>query len=304
MTGLGFNEAINYSFISKLSCDRLNLEPGDKKRQMVDVLNPLSEEQSAMRTSLIPGLLETMKYNMSVQNKNLKLFEIGNVFFDTGQKDSLPDEVEMLAGLWTGKRVDTVWFSREFNCDFYDLKGVIEGLFGNLDIVNINFTRMPQASCFYTKPGFTAQVIVKDKSIGLIGELHPKVLSNYDLKQTAFIFELNFDRLINHMPGTKSVSPIPKFPATSRDITLIVDNDIEANNILQSVTDLNEELVENLYLFDVFEGDPIPAGRKSISFRITYRSSSETLEDSRVNNLHKSISDRLLKKIDATLPTV
>jgi phenylalanyl-tRNA synthetase beta chain len=304
MTGLGFNEAINYSFISHLSCDRLNLEPDDKKRQVVNVLNPLSEDQSVMRTSLIPGLLETMKYNLSVQNRNLKLFEIGNVFFNTGQKDSLPDEVEMLAGLWTGKREDAVWFSKEIDCDFYDIKGTVEELLGNLGIVNTDFTHMPTASCCYTKPGFTAQVVIKDEPVGLVGELHPKVLTNYDLKQTAFIFEFNFDRLINYVPDTKSVSPIPKFPATSRDITLIVDKDIEANKILQSVMDLNEELVEDLHLFDVFEGDPIPAGRKSISFRITYRSSSETLEDNRVNNLHKSISDRLLRKIDATLPAV
>jgi phenylalanyl-tRNA synthetase beta chain len=304
MTGLGCSEAINYSFISKSSCDRLNLEPDDKKRQVIDVLNPLSDDQSVMRTSLVPGLLETMKYNISVQNRNLKLFEIGNVFFNTGQKDSLPDEVEMLACLWTGKRLDAVWFSKEINCDFYDLKGVIEELLGSLGIVNTTFTRMPPASCFYTKPGFTAQIIIKNELMGLVGELHPKVLSNYDLKQTAFIFELNFDKLINYMPGTKSVTPIPKFPATSRDITMIVNKDIEVNNILQSVMDLNEELVENLHLFDVFEGDPIPSGRKSISFRITYRSSSETLEDNRTNNLHKSISDRLLKKFDATLPTV
>jgi phenylalanyl-tRNA synthetase beta chain len=257
-----------------------------------------------MRTSLIPGLLETMKYNISVQNRNLKLFEIGNVFFDTGEKDCLPDEIEMLAGLWTGKRADAVWFSKEINCDFYDLKGVIEELLGNLGIVDTIFTRMPPASCFYTKPGFTAQIIIKNEFIGLVGELHPKVLSNYDLKQTAFIFELNFDKLINYIPDTTSVSPIPKFPATSRDITLIVNKDIEVNNILQSVVNLNEELVEHIHLFDVFEGDPIPAGRKSISFRITYRSSSETLEDNRTNNLHKSISDRLVEKFDATLPTV
>ena len=304
MTGLGCNEAINYSFISRLSCDRLNLAPDDNKRQVLDVLNPLSEDQSVMRTSLIPGLLETMKYNISVQNRNLKLFEIGNVFFNTGQKDSLPDEVEMLAGLWTGKRADAVWFSKEINCDFYDLKGVVEELLRNLDIGNTAFTRMPSASCFYTKPGFTAQITIKNEFIGLVGELHPNVLSNYDLKQTAFIFELNFDKLINYIPDAKSVSPIPKFPATSRDITLIVNQDIEVNNILQSVLDLNEELVESLHLFDVFEGDPIPAGRKSISFRITYRSSSETLEDNRTNNLHKSISDRLVEKFDATLPTV
>ena len=304
MTGLGCSEAINYSFISKSSCDRLNLEPDDKKRQVIDVLNPLSEDQSVMRTSLIPGLLETMKYNISVQNRNLKLFEIGNVFFNTGQQDSLPDEVEMLAGLWTGKRVDAVWFSKEINCDFYDLKGVIEELLGSLGIGNTTFTRMLPASCFYTKPGFTAQIIIKNEFMGLVGELHPNVLSNYDLKQTAFIFELNFDKLINYIPGTKSVIPIPKFPATSRDITLIVNKDIEVNHILRNVMDLNEELVEHLHLFDVFEGDPIPTGRKSISFRITYRSSSETLEDNRTNNLHKSISDRLVEKFDATLPTV
>jgi phenylalanyl-tRNA synthetase beta chain len=304
MMGLGCSEAINYSFISRSSCDRLNLEPNDKKRQVLDVLNPLSEDQSVMRTTLIPGLIETMRYNISVQNRNLKLFEIGNVFFNTGEKESLPDEVEMLAGLWTGKRVDAVWFSREINCDFYDLKGVIEEVLGNLGIGNVIFTRMPPASCFYTKPGFTAQIIIKNEFMGLVGELHPNVLSNYDLKQTAFIFEINFDKLINHMPGTKSVLPIPKFPATSRDITLIVNKDIEVNNILQNVMDLNEELVENLYLFDVFEGDPIPAGRKSISFRITYRSSNETLEDNRTNNLHRSISDRLVEKFDATLPTV
>lgn len=304
MTGMGCSEAINYSFTSRLSCDRLNLEPDDKKRQVLHVLNPLSEDQSVMRTSLIPGLLETMKYNISVQNRNLKLFEIGNVFFDTGQKDSLPDEVEMLAGLWTGKRVDAVWFSKEIDCDFYDLKGVIEELLANLRIGRTTFTRMPPASCFYTRPGFTAQINIKNEFMGLVGELHPNVLSNYDLKQTAFIFELNFDKLINYIPDTKSVSPIPKFPATSRDITLIVNKDIEVNNILQSVMDLNEELVESLHLFDVFEGGPIPAGRKSISFRITYRSSGETLEDKRTNDLHKSISDRLVEKFDATLPTV
>ena len=303
MTGLGFNEAINYSFISKLSCDRLELDPYDPKRQMVDILNPLSEDQSVMRTSLIPGLLETMKYNMSVQNRNLKLFEIGNVFFNTGQEDSQPDEVEMLSGLWTGARVNAVWFSKEINCDFYDLKGVVEELLRNLGIMNATFTNMPPASCFYTKPGFTAQIFIEDKSIGLVGELHPKVLSNYDLKQTAFIFEFNFDMLIDHIPDTKIASPIPKFPATSRDVTLIVEKNVEAYNILQSIKDLNEVLVEDLQLFDVFEGYPIPEGRKSISLRIIYRSSGETLDVNRANRIHKSITDRLLKKFDATLPS-
>ena len=302
MIGLGFAEAINYSFISKLSCDRLELEPDDSRRLMVDILNPLSEDLSVMRTSLIPGLLETMHYNISVQNRNLKLFEIGNVFYNTGQEDSQPDEVEMLSCLWTGARVDSVWFSKEIKCDFYDLKGVVEELLMNMGIVNTTFTSMPPESCFYTKPGYSAQIFVENDLIGLVGEIHPKVLNNYDLKQSAFIFELNFDQLTTLMPDTKSAQPIPKFPATSRDITLIINKNIEAFKILKSVEILDEELVENIHLFDVFEGDPIPAGKKSISVRITYRSSNETLEDDKVNHIHKNITGRLIEEFDATLP--
>ncbi len=302
MIGLGFTETINYSFISKLSGDRLELEPDDPRRHMVYILNPLSEDQSVMRTSLIPGLLETMNYNISVQNRNLKLFEIGNVFYNTGQEDSQPDEVEMLSCLWTGARIDSVWFSKEIMCDFYDLKGVAEELLISMGIVNTTFTSMPPESCFYTKPGYSARIFIENDLIGLVGEIHPKVLHNYDLKQTAFIFELNFDQLTTLMPDTKSAQPIPKFPATSRDITLIIHKNIEAFKILKSVENLDEELVENIYLFDVFEGNPIPAGKKSISVRITYRSSNETLEDDKVNHIHKNITDRLIEDFDATLP--
>jgi len=302
MTGLGFSEAINYSFISKQSCDHLELPPDDPKRKMVDILNPISEDQAVMRTSLIPGLLETMKLNISVLNKNLKLFEIGHVFFHTGQKDNQPDEVEMLAGLWTGTRVDSVWSPKETNCDFYDTKGVLEEFLRNLGIKKTTFTRMPPEFCFYTRPGFTARILDENEPIGLVGEVHPKALQNYDLKQAAFIFELNFDRLIQSVPDTKSARPIPKFPATSRDITLIIDNDIETYKIIKTVEMLKEELVEHLHLFDVFGGDPIPKGKKSVSFRITYRSSKETLEDNRVNHIHKTITNQLLKTFDATLP--
>ena len=302
MTGLGFSEAINYSFISKKSCDLLELPPDDPKRKMVDILNPISEDQTVMRTSLIPGLLETMKFNISVQNKNLKLFEIGNVFFHTGQNDHQPDEIEMLAGLWTGTRINSTWSTKEINCDFYDIKGVVEELLKNLGIEKTMFTRIPAELCLYTRPGFTAQILYEDEPIGLLGEIHPKVLQNYDLNQTAFIFELNFDRLIQTVPDTKCASPIPKFPATSRDITLIIDNSIETYKIIKTVETFQEKLVEHLHLFDVFIGDPIPKGKKSVSFRITYRSPEETLEDNIINQIHKNITDQLLKTFDATLP--
>lgn len=303
MTGLGFTEAITYSFISKLSCDRLELGSDDPKRRMVNILNPLSEDQSVMRTSLIPGLLETMNYNLSVQNRNLKLFEIGNVFFNTVQEDAQPDEVEMLAGLWTGTRSEIAWYSKATDCDYYDLKGVVEELFRNLGIFNVTFTRMLPESCFYTKPGYSAQIFLEKEFIGLIGELHPKVQSNYDFKQRTFIFELNFDCLIARMPNVKSARPISKFPSTSRDVTLIVDKDIEVSTILRSVMMLDEKLVKNLYLFDYFEGQPIPGEKKSISFRITYRSFNETLEDDQINHIHKNITEEIVKAFNATLPT-
>jgi phenylalanyl-tRNA synthetase beta chain len=304
MTGLGFTEAINYSFISKSSYDRLELKPDDPKRKVVNIMNPLSEDQSVMRTSLIPGLIETMKYNLSVQNKNVKLFEIGNTFFDTGHEDTQPDEVEILAGLWTGTRVDAAWFSKEIESDFFDLKGVVEELLRNLGVVNIKYTRLPPESCIYTKPGYSAQVFLNNEPIGIIGELHPKVRYNYDLKPSAFIFELNFDKLLSSIPRVKSAKPVSKFPGTSRDISMIIDKDIETQNILQCVKLFDEKWVENLHIFDVFEGDPIPAGKKSLSFRITYRSESETLEVDKINQIHKNITRRLLKEFDATLPAI
>ncbi|MCG6974415.1 MAG: phenylalanine--tRNA ligase subunit beta [Desulfobacterales bacterium] len=304
MAGLGFSEAINYSFISQQSCDYLELPEDDPKRKLVQILNPISEDQSVMRTSLIPGLLQTMKYNLSQQNKNLKIYEIGHAFFDTGKTDRQPDEVEMLTGLWTGNRIDATWYSKEVACDFFDMKGIVEELLKNIGIANAAFTRMPANSCFYTKPGHTAQVIFENEPVGLVGEVAPKVIRNYDLKQTAFIFELNLGRLVQSIPDTKSARPIPKFPATSRDITLIIDNDIETYKIIYSVESFQEELVENLHLFDVFESDPIPKGKKSVSLRVTYRSSKETLEDNRVNDIHKNITARLMKTFDATLPAI
>jgi len=304
MVGLGFTEAINYSFISELSGDRLELEPDDPKRNTAGILNPLSEDQSVMRTSLIPGLLETMHYNLSMQNYSIKLFEIGNVFFNTGKKDAQPDEIEMFAGLWTGNRVDAAWFSKEIHCDFYDLKGVVEELIRNLGGISATFTRIPPESCLFTNPGASSHIIVENKGLGFIGEVHPAVLRNYNLKQKTFIFELNFDQLIAYCSGDKATQPLPKFPATSRDVTLIVDTDIETYHILKSVENLNEKLIEDIHLFAVFQGDPVPVGKKSVSFRITYRSSAETLEDNTVNHLHMQIADKVVKKFNATLPSL
>ncbi|MBC2695427.1 MAG: phenylalanine--tRNA ligase subunit beta, partial [Desulfobacteraceae bacterium] len=302
MTGFGFTETINYSFINKLYCDRLRLESADQRRNMIDLLNPLTEEQAVMRTSLIPGLLETIRRNIAQQIKSLRLFEIGKIYISR-EKDNLPEEIEMLAGIWTGSRTNTSWYSKESGCDFFDIKGVVEGLLNRVKTDRIKFTCTPNNLCTYTRPGHTAQILQEKKLIGLVGEIHPQVLRNFDLKQAAFIFELDLNAVSDLIPETIRSKPIPKFPSISRDITIIIDKDLESSKLPETIRKLGEELIENLYLFDVFESDIIPQNKKSISLRITYRSKHKTLEDDEVNYIHKNITHRLLKEFDALLPT-
>lgn len=301
LSGYGFHEIITYSFINANACDKLRLKPGDARRRSVPILNPLSEEQSVMRASLVPGLLETMRYCLARHEKNLRLFEIGKTFYANGI-DVLPQENELLVGLWCGSRSDDSWLARTEPCDFFDLKGVVESFLEELDMTDSVFIGLPEEVCTYTRPGFSARILIQDQEVGIIGEVHPKVRRNFELKDTAYIFELTVDRLRSLIPDTKSYQPIPRYPSVSRDVTLIVDLGLESGRILNRVEQINEDLIEKLQLFDVFDGKPIPSGKKSISFRIVYRSSDRTLEDEEINRLHQEITGKLLEEFKATLP--
>jgi phenylalanyl-tRNA synthetase beta chain len=199
--------------------------------------------------------------------------------------------------------MDATWHTKARTCDFFDIKGGAEALFSGLNCVNVAFTSLADDRCCYTKPGHSAQISINGKSMGIIGEVHPKVLNTYDLKQAVFIFEMNVDALSTIVTEDIQARPIPRFPSTDRDITLIFDKDLESGAIRANLENFDEPLLENIRLFDVYEGSPIPDGKKSISFRLTYRSSDETLEDETVNRLHKNITERLLALFDATLPS-
>jgi phenylalanyl-tRNA synthetase beta chain len=301
MTGLSYSEAINYSFISRSSSDMLCLSPDDLKRKMVPVLNPLTEDQSVMRTSLVPGLLDTMRRNLSQQTRTLKIFETGKIFINNGN-ESLPEEIEMVAGLITGGRHRQTWYEKETECDFYDIKGAVEALTAGLNMENIRFTKRPVELCRYTRYGYSANIIAENETIGLIGEVHPEVIHNFDLKQKAFIFEIDCKAILSLSDREKKAGQLPKFPASTRDITIITDRNTEAMSILEKIKCTGEKLLENSYLFDIFEGASMPPGKRSISIRITYRSSEKTLEDGEVNDIHKTITDRLIKEFSASLP--
>ncbi|MFP3980304.1 MAG: phenylalanine--tRNA ligase subunit beta [Desulfobacterales bacterium] len=302
MAGFGFYETINYAFTAAQAADRLELAPGDPRRNAENLLNPLSEEQALMRTTLMPGLLETARKNISRREKDLKLFELGKAFYKTRDHE-LPHEVEMLAAAWTGTRRPAAWHTAAEPCDFYDIKGAFESLLLGLGPEKFTCSQMPESGCSYTRPGRTAQVRLADTYLGLIGEIKASVLKQFGIRQPVFVFEAHLEALISCLPETPEFTPIPKFPAMARDITLIVENRIEAGEILNSVRGMETGLIEDVYLFDVYSGEPIPAGRKSVSIRVVYRSHTHTLEDTQVNEVHGQITDSLLAAFDAELPT-
>ncbi len=301
LNGFGYSEVINYSFISAASCDRIQLDADDPRRRHVALLNPISEEQSVMRTTLVPGMLETAQRNMSRQQNNLRLFEIGNVFLPQTDR-LLPVEREMLIGMWSGFREKSAWHTRDAVCDFFDIKGTVEGLVLAMGIDDLSFAALPDDQCCYTRAGHTAQIQHDGHMLGIVGEVDATVTTNYGLKQAAFIFELDLEKLVRLIPENRQMAPIPRYPSTSRDITVIVDQTIESSRLLDVLTQFGEALIEDLHLFDVFVGDPIPNGKKSLSIRIVYRSAERTLDDESVNEIHRHITHRLVTEFDAALP--
>jgi phenylalanyl-tRNA synthetase beta chain len=302
LVGFGFLETINYSFISEKSCDRLRMDADDDRRRNVALLNPISEEQSVMRTTLVPGMLETAQRNISRQQTNLRLFETGKVFLPRKGED-LPLEKEMLVGLWSGLRRRPSWYAKDENCDFFDAKGSVEGLAQALGLDGIAFKAMPEKRCHYTRSGHTAQIEKDGNVLGLIGEIEATVLGNYGIKQPVYIFELDLVAVSALAEDTVTMSPIPRFPSTARDITVIVDETTEAGRILETVNQFGETWVTDMFLFDVFAGDPVPKGKKSVSFRVVYQASDRTLEDETVNQVHQNLTHRLIAEFEATLPT-
>ena len=301
MVGFGFSEAITYSFINRKSTEKLLLSESDPRRCTVAILNPLTEDQAVMRTSLVPGLLETMGRNLSKQVKTLRLFEVGKVFLDQGV-GKLPEEREMLAALLTGDRSTAAWCSKVTPCDFYDIKGVSSALLADLDLKDPEYSKEKTDDAPYLKPGHAASISVEKTTVGIVGEVHPKVLSAYGLKQPAFILELFLNRISEHPPVRKKVLGISRFPSVARDVTLIIDKQIESHRLLDRVKTMEANLVEGVQLFDVFMGEALPEGKKSVSFRITYRSADQTLEDEFVNRIHSVICGQVIKDFSADLP--
>ena len=300
MTQQGYNEIITYSFISPSELKCLNLPAQDRRMKMLKILNPLSEDQSAMRTTLIPGLLNTMRKNIHQKNLDLKLFEVGQIFL-ANEKDKLPQERKTLAALATGLYQDESWNTEKRDVDFYDLKGCLENLLEELHVTNYSFS--PCQNTPFLHPYKALSIILNQETVGIMGEAHPQLLENFQLPQTAYIFELFLSPLLPHFSEYGGFHHLPKYPPVYRDIALIVDEHTSAQTVYDTIDKFKNKYIEEIKVFDYYKGKSIPNGKKSLAYRLKYQDYDHTLTDTEVNALHEKLIKILYRELGAEIRT-
>jgi len=294
----GYHEVVTYSFTSPTSGDMIGLHPDDPRRQHLRILNPLTEDFSVMRTTLVPGLIETIRYNLSRKNSNLKLFELKKVFLSQ-EGERLPKEAKFLTGLAMGFDRDPHWAFSQRSIDFYDVKGCVEGV---LDALQIKGSKFNQARDIpYLHPGKAAQVVIHHEVLGVLGEVHPQVLGHYEIDGKVYLFEIDFNKIIKWAGGERRFQPLPKFPAVYRDLSVVVDKALEVERVMDVIQEMHHPFVEEITLFDIYQGPPIPEGREGISYRIRYQANDRTLTDEEVNQYHEAILSRLKEVLQIEL---
>jgi phenylalanyl-tRNA synthetase beta chain len=250
-------------------------------------MNPLGEDYSVMRTTLIPNMLDLLNKNNNRGIESMRVYEIGNVFLPNSSRDSLPEEKAMICiGMYGDK-------------DFYFLKDVIEILLERLGIKDIEYIRESNNPIYH--PGRTAKMIKNSKSLGVFGEIHPDIMKNYDFDKRVYIAELDFNCLFEFINLDRKYTELPRYPSIVRDIAIVVDEDITVGDIEEVINSNGRELIESIELFDIYRGNQIDSGKKSLAFSIRYRSSEKTLKDEEVNQIQKKIIDDLREKFQARL---
>ncbi|HDE5842834.1 TPA: phenylalanine--tRNA ligase subunit beta [Staphylococcus aureus] len=286
LEGAGLDQAITYSLVSKEDATAFAMQ----QRQTIDLLMPMSEAHASLRQSLLPHLIEAASYNVARKNKDVKLFEIGNVFFANGEGE-LPDQVEYLSGILTGDYVVNQWQGKKETVDFYLAKGVVDRVSEKL---NLEFSYR-RADIDGLHPGRTAEILLENEVVGFIGELHPTLAADNDLKRT-YVFELNFDALMAVSVGYINYQPIPRFPGMSRDIALEVDQNIPAADLLSTIHAHGGNILKDTLVFDVYQGEHLEKGKKSIAIRLNYLDTEETLTDERVSKVQAEIEAALIEQ--------
>ncbi|MGW7989037.1 phenylalanine--tRNA ligase subunit beta [Staphylococcus xylosus] len=279
LEGAGLNQAINYSLVDKERANHFALQ----NRDTVALLMPMSEAHSTLRQSLIPHLIDAVAYNVARKNNHVRLYELGRVFFGNGEGE-LPDEVEYLSGILTGDYTVSAWQGKKEEIDFFVAKGIVDRVAEKLDIQ----FEYEAAEINGLHPGRTAYVKLNEKVIGFVGELHPQIEKDNDLKRT-YVFELNYDELMAVSVGYINYQPIPRFPGVSRDIALVINRDMPSAKLVNTIHQNGGDILQEAEVFDVYEGEHVAEDEKSIAIRLSYLDTEDTLTDDKVNAVHEAI---------------
>ena len=300
LSSQGMTEVISYSFMSPEDIKALRLDKDDRRMQMVRIRNPLSDDQSVMRTSLIPSLMGTAARNQAQRNMDLGLFELGTVFYAQGTGE-LPDEKQKIVALYTGLRHPESWSWPRERVDLFDLKGVLEGLLQALGISGWKTVLETPDDPFYL-PGTSARIVWgKNSILGSFGQIDPNVLEFWDINGPVFLFELSFDALETAASRRRKFIPLARYPAVERDIAVIVRDGLSAQDLMEYISAQAPDFLEKVRIFDVYRGKPVPKGSKSIGMRFTYRAPDHTLSDHEVSEVHDPLVRSVLQFYKAKL---
>ena len=279
---LGFNDTINYSLVSEEEATQYTLEDHHKVR----LLMPMTETHSTLRQSLIPGLLNTVQYNVARKQKDLKLLEIGRVFFGSGDDNIQPKETVYLSAALTGEERSTKWLKESSTLDFFAAKGYLEVVFERLGLEEK--VTYKKSTLEGMHPGRFAEVYLGEKRIGFIGEVHPQVADKLGLN-TTYVFEINLDEVISEGKVKPKYEEVTKYPEITRDIAMLVDVKDEYQNIYNVVESVNSKLITKVELFDLYVGAELLVGKKSLALTITYSDKQKTLTDEEVTAVHDKV---------------
>ncbi|HZH76133.1 MAG TPA: phenylalanine--tRNA ligase subunit beta, partial [Archangium sp.] len=298
LAGVGLSEVVNYSFVAPRSLEILG-----GKEKPVALLNPLSVEQSVMRTSLLPGLLENLSRSVRHQVESVTVYEMGRAYFQDpeggqGQRPATR-EVSRLAGLVWGLRGGRTWTQKDARADFYDAKGALEAVLHALHVDGVRFVPA-EAPAFH--PRACARVELADGTVlGHMGDLHPRVTKTLELPRDVFAFEVDTSPLYSAARLVPSYQGLPRFPAVLRDLAVVVPLELQNDEVRRVILEVGAPLVEDAFIFDVYTGKPIPEGRKNLAYAIRYRSSERTLTDAEVTTAHQRIISEVNQRLGGAL---
>ena len=291
LTGLGLNEAQGQTLVSKDECR-------NKPEEIIALANPLSSDMDVLRPSLLPGLLTILRHNLSRKNYDLGLFEIGRVF--TSVNNQAKEERRVAIAI-TGQRNPAFWSGddRDAKCDVPDLKGLVEDLLEQFGMRGIAFGKRAESTPLFLE---SAAVTLGGKlPLGELGQLLPTLAKKYDLRDAVFLAEFNLDLLLSKRNAAKSFKALPQFPSSSRDVAMLVPETVTHDTVLQAVKQAKAANLDAVELFDVFRGQGIPEGQKSLAYAFTYRSNDKTLTDAEVNGAHEKVVASLQQQLSAVM---